>query len=179
MGRVGDGMGCPPYAAGMDVSLRTLSTGDLGPWIERTNREYQESRIAAGESPEVAAAKARESRERSFPGGQPAPGHLVHEVVVPGVAGTPEVVGHLWIAPSAPGSADWWVFDVEIAEEHRGHGYGRAAMQLAETAAAAHGARTLGLNVFGYNTVARGLYESLGYETTAVQMRKPLAPDAV
>ena len=30
------------------------------------------------------------------------------------------------------------------------------------------------LNVFGFNTTARGLYESLGYETTAVQMRKEL-----
>ena len=162
----------------MDVSLRTMPTGDLGPWIERTTGEYERSRLAAGESAEVAAAKARESREQSFPGGQPAPGHLVHDVVVPGVGGTPVVVGHLWIAPSAPGSADWWVFDVEIAEEHRGEGYGRAAMQLAETAAAAHGARTLGLNVFGYNAVARRLYESLGYETTAVQMRKPVGGDA-
>lgn len=161
-----------------DVSLRTMAVADLGPWIERTNREYQESRLAAGESPEVAAAKARESRDHFFPGDQPASGHLVHDVVVPGVDGTPEVVGYLWIAPSAPGSVDWWVFDVKIAEEHRGSGYGRAAMRLAETMAAAHGARTLGLNVFGYNTVARGLYESLGYETTSVQMRKPLTPDA-
>ena len=160
----------------MDVSLRTMSVSELGPWLERSNREYQESRVAAGESPEVAAAKAREFREQHFPGGQPAAGHLVHDVVVPGEGGTPVVVGHLWIAPSTPGSADWWVFDVEIAEEHRGRGWGRAAMLLAETAAAAHGAETLGLNVFGHNEVARGLYESLGYATTSVQMRKPLGP---
>jgi len=83
-----------------------------------------------------------------------------------------EVVGFLWIAPQSEGSDAWWVFDIAVEENHRGAGYGRAAMQLAEKAAAEHGASTLGLNVFGYNTVARGLYDSLGYETTAVQMRK-------
>jgi predicted GNAT family acetyltransferase len=30
------------------------------------------------------------------------------------------------------------------------------------------------LNVFGPNTVARHLYESVGYQTRAVQMFKPL-----
>ncbi|MDN3905792.1 GNAT family N-acetyltransferase [Arthrobacter sp. YD2] len=68
----------------------------------------------------------------------------------------------------------WWVSDIEIHEDHRGKGYGRAAMQLAEVAAAEQGAATLGLNVFGYNTVARDLYESLGYETVSMQMRKPV-----
>ncbi|KQN41066.1 N-acetyltransferase [Frigoribacterium sp. Leaf44] len=48
------------------------------------------------------------------------------------------------------------------------------AGETPEQAAARHGAETLGLNVFGYNEVARHLYESLGYETTAVQMKKPV-----
>lgn len=68
----------------------------------------------------------------------------------------------------------WWVSDIEIHEEHRGKGYGRAAMQLAEVGAAEQGAATLGLNVSGYNGVARGLYESLAYETVSTQMRKPV-----
>ena len=35
---------------------------------------------------------------------------------------------------------------------------------------------SLGLNVHGQNMVARSLYESLGYEVTAMQMRKPVLP---
>jgi ribosomal protein S18 acetylase RimI-like enzyme len=31
---------------------------------------------------------------------------------------------------------------------------------------------SIGLNVHGQNTVARSLYESLGYEVTAMQMKK-------
>ena len=32
----------------------------------------------------------------------------------------------------------------------------------------------VGLNVHGQNTVARGLYDSLGYQVTAQQMKKVL-----
>ena len=35
---------------------------------------------------------------------------------------------------------------------------------------------SLGLNVHGQNMVARSLYESLGYEVTAMQMKKPVLP---
>lgn len=47
-------------------------------------------------------------------------------------------------------------------------------MRFSEDYARSQGAETLGLNVFGFNTTARGLYESLGYETTSVKMRKQL-----
>jgi ribosomal protein S18 acetylase RimI-like enzyme len=45
-------------------------------------------------------------------------------------------------------------------------------MRLAEDEARARGMTSLGLNVHGQNTVARSLYESLGYEITALQMKK-------
>jgi len=176
----------------MTTVLRPMSDDRLGPWIARSQAEYEKSRLASGEPAEIAAEAARASFERNFPGGRPAPGHLVHDVVVTAAGAGADgdggadsdgdragedggtVVGVLWIGPFAEGSDAWWVWDVEIDEQHRGAGHGRAAMQLAEEEAAGHGAATLGLNVFGYNTAARALYESLGYETTAVQMRKPV-----
>ena len=186
----------------MTTALRLMPDYRLGPWIARSQAEYERSRLASGEAAEIAAEAARASFERNFPGGRPAPGHLVHDVVATASgedgdgdgdgagaeagaeagAGAGEdggtVVGVLWIGPFAGGSDAWWVWDVEIDEQHRGAGHGRAAMQLAEEEAARHGAATLGLNVFGYNTAARALYESLGYETTAVQMRKPVGAAA-
>jgi len=66
------------------------------------------------------------------------------------------------------------VMDIEIREEFRRRGYGRATMLLAEEAARNHGATYLGLNVFGHNPNARALYESLGYESQSIRMRKPL-----
>jgi hypothetical protein len=47
-------------------------------------------------------------------------------------------------------------------------------MRLAENEARARGMTSLGLNVHGQNMVARSLYESLGYEVTALQMKKPV-----
>ena len=156
----------------MSVELRFMPEDRLRTWMITSSTDYEQARLMAGDSAEVAAEKARTSFESSFPGGQPAPGHLVYDIVVTEPETAAAVVGYLWIAPFTAGSDAWWVFDIAVDEQHRGAGFGRAAMQLAEKAAAEHGAATLGLNVFGYNTVARGLYDSLGYETTALQMRK-------
>jgi hypothetical protein len=48
------------------------------------------------------------------------------------------------------------------------------AMLLAEGEARSHGMTSLGLNVHGQNKVARSLYDSLGYDVMAQQMKKPL-----
>jgi ribosomal protein S18 acetylase RimI-like enzyme len=158
----------------MTLELRALPAEQLPAWLRRTHDEYIRSRIAAGESAEEARENADRSEERAFPGGVLAHGHQVFEVIEGA-----EIVGQLWIGPRTTGGDDWWVYDIEISEEHRGRGFGRATMEAAESEARARGARTLGLNVFGFNTIARGLYESLGYETSAIQMRKPLvAPPA-
>ena len=89
-----------------------------------------------------------------------------------------DLVGHVWVAlDSRPGSGSGaWIYDIEIEEGQRGHGYGRALLRAAEREVASHGVEVIGLNVFGANTVARSLYKSSGYEITALQMRKRLSP---
>lgn len=143
----------------------------LPAWLERGREEYTEDLIAAGRRPEDARRQAAESLDGSFPSGVPLPGHTVFEVVDGGGA----AVGHLWIGPDTSGDPGyWWVWDITIDADRRGEGFGRAAMLLGEKYAREQGAHTLGLNVFGFNTRARGLYESLGYETASIRMRKKL-----
>lgn len=147
----------------------------LASWMDRVAAEYEASRLQAGDSPEEARTRAQATRDNYLPGGSPAPDHLIFDVLAGAEPGA-ERVGYLWIGVREAGEIEnWWVWDIEIDEPHRGAGHGRAAMSLAERAAAEHGALTLGLNVFGYNTAARGLYESLGYDVTALQMRKDVA----
>ena len=82
-------------------------------------------------------------------------------------------MGVVWVAlDRRPGEA--WIYDIEVNAEQRGKGYGRALLQAAEEEAARHGSKAIGLNVFGTNTVARQLYESSGYQITALNMRKEL-----
>jgi ribosomal protein S18 acetylase RimI-like enzyme len=47
-------------------------------------------------------------------------------------------------------------------------------MMLAEEEARLVGATHLGLNVFGQNTIARHLYERLGYSIVSLRMSKPI-----
>ncbi|MGK9146841.1 GNAT family N-acetyltransferase [Plantibacter flavus] len=154
----------------MNTTLVRMPADRLRGWMLAANAQYRLERIEAGESEVEATAKAAQSLADTFPAGRLQVGHLVFEVRLDDAA-----VGVLWIGPRSTVLPDeWWIWDVEIDEAFRGRGLGRRAMELAEGAAKEQGAKTLGLNVFGFNRVARGLYESLGYETMAVQMRKQL-----
>jgi ribosomal protein S18 acetylase RimI-like enzyme len=148
-----------------------MTEDEIAGFVAGVEGPYIEERIKAGDAPDEARRIARVQTDHLFPHGVPAAGQLLYRVVDDdGVD-----VGSLWIGRRTPTRSEFfWVWDVVIDEGHRGRGLGRAAMTLAEEAARAHGAVELGLNVFGPNTVARNLYQSMGYETTALQMRKSL-----
>ncbi|QHC66247.1 GNAT family N-acetyltransferase [Rathayibacter sp. VKM Ac-2759] len=154
----------------MTVSLSPLSASALAAWMQAQRAEYITDRIRSGDDEAAATRNADASYEKYFPGGAPAPGH---DVLV--ILDRERPVGTIWLGPH-PSDLDgvFWVWDVQVDAAERGRGVGRAAMLLAEEHVAARGGSALALNVFGFNTAARGLYESLGYETTAVQMRKEL-----
>jgi ribosomal protein S18 acetylase RimI-like enzyme len=87
-----------------------------------------------------------------------------------------ETVGRLWIGErEVQGRRMLFVWEVFIGEQHRGRGFGREAMVLAEDEARRRGLDRIELNVFGRNEVARGLYRSLGYEEFAVAMGKTVS----
>ncbi|MFF2144408.1 GNAT family N-acetyltransferase [Kitasatospora sp. NPDC058190] len=155
----------------MPITLRPLDVRRFPAWLERSRAEYAKDLVALGQTSEDAHRQADASMADFFPSGMPTPGHVVFDVVDDaGVA-----VGYLWIGPDMSDDAGaWWVWDIVIDADKRGRGLGRTAMLLGEEYARTQGAHTLGLSVFGFNTGARGLYESLGYETTSVKMRKKL-----
>ncbi len=149
-----------------------MTDEQIAPFISVNTEGYVEERVKSGDSPEAARRIAENEMAVLFPDGSPALGQLLYQVIDDEGA----AVGLLWIGPTMgeePG-AKYWVGKVEIDEPYRGRGLGRIAMLLAEDAARAHGATELGLSVFGHNPVARHLYESMGYITKSVQMRKPL-----
>jgi ribosomal protein S18 acetylase RimI-like enzyme len=82
-------------------------------------------------------------------------------------------VGTLWLADKKnEEEKDWYVYDIIVNEEFRGKGFGRLTMRAAEDFVKDQGGKRLGLNVFGPNTVARSLYESMDYQVMAVSMYK-------
>ena len=156
--------------AGVDVRLRPMDVDAVARFLERSRAGFVGELVAAGSTEEAAEATARRQQTAAFPGGRPAPEHLLFDIAV-----DTQVAGHLWIGPSPEGGAqDWWIWDLEVDESHRSHGVGRAVMGLAEDEARARGADSLGLSVFAGNEVARRLYRSVGYREVAVRMRKDL-----
>ena len=99
----------------------------------------------------------------------PAQGQFVFLVTEDGLP-----VGSVWIGAGDGAPDVWFLWSIEIDVAARGHGLGRHAVRLAEDFARKGGATKLELNVFGNNSVARGLYESLGYRITTLQMSKVL-----
>ena len=155
----------------MPSSLRPLTGEELSEFIKEDVERYVEERVRSGEQADAARRIAHEQSSALFPAGIPADGHLLFSVL----DGEGIAVGTLWIGPQPadkPGTL--WVWDVRIEAAHRGKGYGRAAMELAEAEARSRGASELGLNVFGHNQVARQLYESMGYTAAAIRMKKDL-----
>jgi GNAT superfamily N-acetyltransferase len=147
-----------------------MSSTEITIFLARSNDEYVTERVAWGDNIERATREAAAQTDAAFPNGKPAPGHLLFHVECDNVA-----VGALWIGPLRPERpTHYWVWDVLIDEPHRAQGFGRAAMVLAEQEARAAGATELGMNVVDTNTVARHLYESLGYAPTSTHMSKKL-----
>lgn len=141
------------------VEGRSMTVTEFGQWLEQAIRSYAEEMAASGSrSPADALAASVAEHDELLPEGLHSPGHAFWCVT----AGD-EVVGALWLRHGfLPGLS--FVFGVDVDPAHRGRGYGRGAMLIGEQATAAAGDAQLGLNVFGHNTVAMRLYDSLGYQ---------------
>ena len=152
------------------LRLRSATRDEFNAWLPRQMAAYAALIAASGAMPAQAALdKAEQDTARYFSSGFGTPGHFVFRIMAGDVP-----VGWLWLGVPGPDPDPRmaWVYEIEIEPAFRGRGHGRAAMLLAEAEARSRGMTSLGLNVHGQNTVARSLYESLGYEVMAVQMKK-------
>ena len=129
---------------------------------------YYQDLLDAGSTPDDAQRNVARNKEMLFNGDDPVEGQYIFNVL-----DGDTVIGVLWIADKLdPVAKDWYIYDIVVDEAFRGKGYGRLTMQAAEEYVTSHGGKRLGLNVFGPNTVARSLYESMDYKVLAVGMYK-------
>ncbi|WP_165063180.1 GNAT family N-acetyltransferase [Marisediminicola senii] len=152
------------------MRLARIADDRFAEWMRRASAAYIEARVRAGETHEMARAKADADWEALFPGGQPQAQHHVMDIVEDEAP-----AGWIWVGPANPGAGvDWWLWDIFVKQDRRGRGLAAAAIHQAEELAREHGVTSIGLNVFGYNDTARELYARLGYATVATQMKKLL-----
>lgn len=113
---------------------------------------------------EEAMAKSVQDYAELLPEGPDSPGQFVFDVW-----DGDDLVALLWIGQHGPRAG--FVYDIVVREEARGRGLGRATMNAGATWCRDRGYAVLGLNVFGANTIARGLYDSMGFRVTDEQLR--------
>ncbi|KOU54455.1 GNAT family N-acetyltransferase [Streptomyces sp. WM6378] len=161
----------PPVAPELPAGVagRPMSADEFEDWQREEVESYARSWIERG-------VPAAEARDRSA---------AEHRILLPDGVATAgahflvledrgSAVGSVWVARRSAPEEGAYVYDVGVAEEHRGRGHGRSLMLLAERVALADGMDTMGLHVFADNTPALRLYESLSYRVTNYNLYKPL-----
>jgi ribosomal protein S18 acetylase RimI-like enzyme len=136
-------------------------------WDQAHRAEYERGLVAfARMTPEAAHAKAEHDVPAVLPDGLDTADSWIWAVEEDG-----RRVGTVFLGVRGGGA---WLYDITIDAAERGRGHGRAAMLALENEARRLGYDSVTLNVWGGNTVARSLYDSLGYVEESVHMRKQL-----
>jgi ribosomal protein S18 acetylase RimI-like enzyme len=155
------------------VILRLMTASEFDPWRELAIRGHaSQTARATGVRFEIAEQQARDLLPRMLPQGVQTEG-MHFFVVASELYGD---VGSLWLGRHPEISDAGYVFDIEIHDEFRGRGFGRAAMLAAEKFMRHQGRTQLALWVAGGNDAARALYDSLGYSIIGTSMSKTLSP---
>jgi RimJ/RimL family protein N-acetyltransferase len=140
-------------------------------FVERVTPQYAADNVRAGYwSKSEALEKSREAIEKLLPNGLQTENHFLYIL-----CDAAEAVGMIWMrAYLQTPIKNGFIFELYVDEKFRGKGYGKQAMLLIEEKARGLGLKSLGLHVFAGNTVARNLYENVGYEISSLNMTKKL-----
>lgn len=153
------------------IKLVAMTQTEYDVFVEHLVPGYAADNVRAGYwSEDEALERSRKQTESLLPQGLQTKNHHFFTLFDDDTA-----IGIIWLRAELDRPIrSGFIFDVEIKEEFRGKGYGKQAMLLVEEKARELGLRRIGLHVFAYNTVARKLYESIGYEVSSLNMLKEL-----
>lgn len=161
-----------PESKNPNLFLRRMSPEEFPAFLQEQVVGYADAQVLAGSwTSDEALGKSEEEFATLLPNGMETPDQLIFVAEAQG-----EIIGTLWIdidqeaeVPTAFG------LHVEIHESLRGRGLGRSIMVAALKECRERNIRGLGLSVFGYNTIARTLYESFGFMAVQRRLSKNLS----
>jgi GNAT superfamily N-acetyltransferase len=162
------------------VRLVPVSTLEYQDFVTSQIREFADQKIRAGHwRREEAQELSRHAVESFLPRDGPTKGHRVYRADDE----SGRQVGWIWIGPPPVRLLNLpdrqWLYQITVDSSVRGKGFGRAMLSSTEKLLSREGVKELYLNVFRWNSVARTLYDSAGYEVvhdseTETGMRKTL-----
>ncbi len=135
--------------------------------------DYAAGNVEAGNwRSDEAEEKARKTYDELLPDGVDTANNSIFTIVD---AESRSKVGMIWfVVKMRPSGGSAFLCDFRIDEAHRRKGYGRRSLLHFEDELRKRGISRIALHVFGKNTPARSLYESLGYAITNIHMAKEL-----
>mgnify|MGYP001954753680 CR=1 FL=1 len=149
-----------------------MSQSEYAIWLPHCTKEFAKEKAQAMAISQDEALKLSEQSFKSIlPEGLNTPDSYLFSIL----NGDDQKIGTVWFVISTKwGVTTAFIYDLEIAANFRRLGHAQVAMRLIEPVASELGATKLALHVFGFNSGAIGLYESLGYKTTDINMAKSL-----
>lgn len=149
------------------VHLVACSDSEYADFARQQVAEYATQLARAGEVPAEAGLSVARERLQDLSGDRLRP--LGHEFFVARSAHGSSLVGWVWLSPPPAflGPAHertCWLSQLTVEEARRGQGWGRAILTAIEQYERSRGSRAIWLRVFDWNTAARRLYRSQGYE---------------
>ncbi|MET7657066.1 MULTISPECIES: GNAT family N-acetyltransferase [unclassified Streptomyces] len=149
-----------PRPAPVDgVTSRPMAPAEYPEWLAAEKVAYVGDIVRAGAlSPEEAVRKSDRDFAKLIPEGLATPGNTFLVLEAAG-----ERIGTGWLKHGYLPEVSYG-YSLYIQEEHRGKGYGRAAMAAGEQATLEAGDSALMFTVWGGNRVAMNLYTSAGYQ---------------
>ncbi|MEV7723647.1 GNAT family N-acetyltransferase [Streptomyces sp. NPDC087917] len=140
------------------LTVRPLTEEEYPTWLAGQHAAYIADIVRAGA---LTTEQARDKSDRDFalnlPQGLLTPGHAFYAMEADG-----RRIGTGWVHHGfLPGVT--FGFSLDVHEEYRGRGYGRAAMAVGEWATRQGGDVAMMFNVFGGNAVAMSLYDNTGF----------------
>ena len=166
-----------PPGGHVTTNLRPMSEQEWGPIRAESIQLYAARHVTAGRwSEEEALEEATKEYDRLLPQGVTTEHHHLY-VVLESEDDSP--VGYMWYeVRHAETTPLVFVCDLRIFEPHRRKGHAKTALTILESLARKdHGARRIGLHVFGDNLPARRLYEQAGFGEKHVLMAKDLSEE--
>jgi ribosomal protein S18 acetylase RimI-like enzyme len=156
------------------ITLDPMTEEEFAAWLLPSVRSLAEENVRCGRwAPEEALQMAKTEAGIQFPNAVHTKGQMLYTARD---AASRAAVGTVCISMQRMANRpEAYIYDLIVNEDQRGKGYGRATMLAAIARARELGAESVGLHVFGHNTVARGLYASLGFVETNVTMSLPLS----
>lgn len=155
------------------ISIRKMTEKELAEYLQHAIPDYASEKIKGeGLSPEHARKIAEESYARLLPKGLASENQHLFSVIEDSSG---KNIGVLWLCHKQEANKSYaFIYDILLAPEVRGRGYGKLLMRFAEEETRKLGLNSIGLHVFGHNTTAIGLYEKMGFHTTNRIMKKDL-----